>query len=457
MVRQRAVAFLTLAAAAGCLSALSELPLTPCDVNGGCPPGLVCGKDLFCQLADAGVDAGKPRDAGVDAGFDAGVDAGLDAGPDAGFDGGADAGPDAGPQDAGCVPPVAAPGGITPRAWFGFAADATNILLAGGQGACSGLKSAVVFGTANSPRPSEDDESVALTVPTIGLAGGFVPGSSPPPPSPQLFLFGGVANGTGSDDSVEIDPYTNLGPGSGFAPLPLPLAWLASTPLPVQAPAPGGGTQTDVLFVLVGGEGPSDGPSGALLVFDPLGTTLPKQGHWYQPDSGLPNPRSHLGAAIGLDGLLYAMGGQDGSGAPLGPVDTFNVSTGCLNSVGVLDGGVLDSGYNGATCGWSTLSAGLPTPRTDLAVTTGPDGLIYAIGGVTAAGVVTGLVEAYNPADGGWITPPALNIARHGHGAATTSDGRIWVLGGVDADGGLMGTVEAYDPADGGGWLLGGQ
>jgi hypothetical protein len=400
-------------------------------------------------------DAGKPHDAGVDAGVDAGFDAGIDGGLDAGIDGGGvDAGSDAGPQDAGCIPPTAAPGGITPRAWFALGVDGTNVFLAGGAGACAGLRSSVVFGTANNPEPSEEDQSVALTVPTLGLAGGFVPGSSPPPPSPQLFLFGGDANGASSNDLIEINPYTNLGPGSGFVPLPDALAWLASAPLAVQASAPGGGTLTDVLFFLLGGEGASGSPSSALFVFDPLGTTLPKQGHWYQPDSGLPTARSHLGAAIGPDGLLYAVGGQDDAGAPVAEIDTLNVSPACLNALGILDGGLLGDGGSSA-CGWNAPTQ-LPTPRTDLAVTTGPDGLIYAIGGVTAAGVVTGLVEAYNPADGGWITGPPLTLPRHGHGAATTSAGLIWVLGGVDADGGILGSVEVYDPADGG-WVLGGQ
>jgi hypothetical protein len=320
--------------------------------------------------------------------------------------------------------------------------------MASGAGTCEPLTSLALFETTGG-QGSESKNGTTETA--VGLAGGFVPGSSPPPPSPQLFLFGGAVNGLSGNALAELDPYDDLSPSFGFQPLPLPLGWLASAPLPVQAPAPGGGSLTDVLFFLVGGQGASGDVSSTLLIFDPLGTTPPKQGHWYQPDAGLPTARSHLGAAIGPDGLLYAIGGQDDAGTPVAGVDAFNLAASCLNAIGVLDGGILGDGDGGnAPCGWTTPTA-LPTPRTDLAVTTGPDGLIYTIGGLTAAGT-TGVVEAYNPADGGWITAPSLVLPRHGHGAATTSDGLIWVLGGVDADGGVSGSVEVYDPASDGGW-----
>ena len=94
---------------------------------------------------------------------------------------------------------------------------------------------------------------------------------------------------------------------------------------------------------------------------------------------------------------------------------------------------------------WATV-ASMPTPRSGLAAVTGPDGRIYAIGGldILRSPEPLATVEAYMVATNTWTTVASLPTPRQLLAAAVGPDGRIYALGGADAAGNPLHTVEAY-------------
>jgi N-acetylneuraminic acid mutarotase len=100
---------------------------------------------------------------------------------------------------------------------------------------------------------------------------------------------------------------------------------------------------------------------------------------------------------------------------------------------------------------WASL-AGMPTPRQDLAAVFGPDGRLYALGGISQAAGSLAVVEAYNPTNNSWTTLAPMANKRYGFAAAVGSDGRIYAIGGSyqgqtsPFSDGISKTVEAYDP-----------
>ncbi|HYE79354.1 MAG TPA: kelch repeat-containing protein, partial [bacterium] len=100
-------------------------------------------------------------------------------------------------------------------------------------------------------------------------------------------------------------------------------------------------------------------------------------------------PRDNVGAATGLDGRIYAIGG--------------NISFGYLNLV---------EAYDPASNTWSSV-ASLTVPRIRTVGVADPEGRIYALGGDVAAGPSA---EVYDPAhpDQGWkpiAAPPVSAVA----------------------------------------------
>jgi len=122
----------------------------------------------------------------------------------------------------------------------------------------------------------------------------------------------------------------------------------------------------------------------------------------------LPAPaRSALGVAADRNGLVYAIGGNNGGGVPLSNVDR----------------------YDPASDTWQPVSA--ITARWGLAAVRATDGRILVIGGTTDGTKALGLVEAYDPAAG--VQPaPSLLIARTDLAGSLGSDDRIYALAGGD-------------------------
>lgn len=183
-------------------------------------------------------------------------------------------------------------------------------------------------------------------------------------------------------------------------------------------------------------------------------------------------------ATTGCDGRIYVIGGLSSwDGGQV--VGTREISTMEV--------------YTPGTRTWAT-AAPMPTPRADLAVVTGSDGRIYAIGGA-AGGDLEALstVEVYSPDTNTWTAGPPLPIPlgdvdatrgrdgriyaidddvmeiyspdtktwttgpppptkRHRLVLATGHDGRIYAIGGYDGsatNSGPVDVVEVYDPGTG--------
>lgn len=186
------------------------------------------------------------------------------------------------------------------------------------------------------------------------------------------------------------------------------------------APAP----QSGVWIYAIGG---MDASGSVVKTVEAYDTSTPS---WSTPPPIQPmlTARARLAAASGPDGL-HALGGVDASGAIL---KTHEI-------------------YDPAMNGWSsanTANTTMPTARAGHAAVTGPDGLIYVIGGYGSSGPGQAFnsVDAYDPIKGAWSNPPPnpMNTPRAFH-AAVTADGLIYAIGGYNS-GGLVSTVEAYDP-----------
>lgn len=89
--------------------------------------------------------------------------------------------------------------------------------------------------------------------------------------------------------------------------------------------------------------------------------------------------------------------------------------------------------------------APLPKPRRELALGA-VNGLIYAIGGITASGTVAE-VTAYDPGSNTWSPKAPLPSARQSGNGATLVGGRLYVPGGYNASNVLSRSLYAYNVA----------
>lgn len=178
--------------------------------------------------------------------------------------------------------------------------------------------------------------------------------------------------------------------------------------------------------------------------------------------------RYEFGVAA-LNGVLYAVGGRDPSGAWLGDVEAYDPATNRWTTraplpyatvapgVGVVRGVLyVVGGYNAsslsvfaydpATDRW-TEKAPLPTPRGALSVAVVGD-VLYAIGGDQSYNTLP-TVEAYDPATDSWSAKPPMITPREAFGATAVS-GLIYAMGGFDwDDNGYGSEVEVFEPTTG--------
>ena len=188
--------------------------------------------------------------------------------------------------------------------------------------------------------------------------------------------------------------------------------------------------------------------------------------------AAMPTARFNLVAATAPGGTIYAIGGQDATGAYDTTVEAYAPSTNAWTTRAPLPsalsaaaaatgadgmiyvmGGLVSNGtsvvattlaYDPVHDTWTTRAA-MPTARAAGIAVTGTDGTIYSIGGQDASGIELATVEAYSPAGNSWSTRASLPVAVGGLAAALGSDGKIYVFGGVAASGDVA-TVYAYDP-----------
>jgi N-acetylneuraminic acid mutarotase len=191
-------------------------------------------------------------------------------------------------------------------------------------------------------------------------------------------------------------------------------AWSTAAPLLSPRGAFAAVTGPDGLIYAIGGFD-GNGPIASVDAYDP---TSDKWTH----RKPLHTARTWHTAVLGHDGLIYAIGG----GTPT-----------MLNSVEI---------YNHTSDTWTTSPHPLPVATCGLAAAVDPNGLIYVIGGDTAPNnmpAATANVYSYNPAAPGWTSQPALSSARAAMAATTGPDGLIYAIGGTDGTNAVA-TVEAY-------------
>jgi len=143
----------------------------------------------------------------------------------------------------------------------------------------------------------------------------------------------------------------------------------------------------------------------------------------------MPTARASLAAALGSDGRIYAIGGENESQQALNVVEA----------------------YDPASNAWSTAPS-MPTVRSLLAATSGSDGRIYAIGGANDGlsanvGAIYGKVEIFDPRSGAWLIGKPMPQASHALAAATGPDGRIYALAGANTFPIILDMAYAYSPA----------
>ena len=155
--------------------------------------------------------------------------------------------------------------------------------------------------------------------------------------------------------------------------------------------------------------------AGSVLMFLQSGIWGFSNGGWGAVSTSIPFAATPDAAALGPDGLVY-----------------------------VVSNGALDR-YDPVTNKWTTGLIPMPTPRTDLGLTAGSDGRIYAIGGYGAT-ALSGAVEAYTIATNSWTMLSALPNDTEYPGVANAPDGRIYSLGGATEGGVLLNNASAYTP-----------
>jgi N-acetylneuraminic acid mutarotase len=232
----------------------------------------------------------------------------------------------------------------------------------------------------------------------------------------RLYAIGGAAScgGTCFGPSNVVEAYD-----------PLLNAWTMRAPMGVAREGLAAATSGNRIFA-VGGNQPGPPPASAvatLEIYEPLTNT------WTSGADMAGGPRQWLAAGV-VNGILYAVGGMDHTGALLTRVEA----------------------YNPATDSW-TPKTPMSVARRFLAVAV-LDGRLYAIGGAGAAGNLN-TVEVFDPAAGpldgngdpmgAWTTRAPLPNGRSALAAAVI-DGALYAIGG--SSGGFSSSVFAYDAAN---------
>lgn len=275
----------------------------------------------------------------------------------------------------------------------------------------------------------------------------------------MIYAIGGVSS-TGASNAVEAyDPMTD--------------SWTTRAPMPTARFELAAVLGSDGRIYAIGGDYADITDPGHSIIaeaYDPATNT------WQELPS-LPVGRDNLAVAADGTGLIYAIGGYDGTTAQvLGSVATWKpgdaswaTSPDMLTTARDMHGAAtlgdgriyvvggehgLAAGEIGAfeyyqpgASGWHTLAA-MPTPRKALAVA--PLGAaLYAIGGsrYNSTGMrFTPIVEVYDASAHAWSQVASLPSGRFDH-AAVALAGKIYVLGGeLEQTNARTAIVEVFTP-----------
>ncbi len=288
-------------------------------------------------------------------------------------------------------------------------------------------------------------------------------------PDGRLYALGGISpNSGGALDSVEAyDPDFN--------------AWTTLAPMPTARYDLAAVVGSDDRIYAIGGQYdnsgvPSvDGPSLVVEAYTPASNS-------WDAVASLHEGRYGVAAVAAGDGLIYAFGGFSVNPAEtLNTVETYSITDDSWTTAGTvmttarsfhtaalgLDGKIYAFGGNNdsgdpcaasevhapGTAGWFTLPP-MPTPREALGAATATNGRIYVFGGnnysLTGTHTSGHTVEAYDPTTQDWSQAAILPTGRYEHAVAAGPDGRIYVVGGM-ATGVVIATplasVEVFEPS----------
>lgn len=249
---------------------------------------------------------------------------------------------------------------------------------------------------------------------------------------------------------------------------PLQNAWTSGPSMPgIGVENPAVAALNSKLYAFGGSTGPFSGAVATARMFDPAANA-------WQTLASMPTARGGA-TAQAVGGLIYVIGGMDGTGASLNVVEIYNPATNtwstaapmitrrdnpgsaALNGKVYVFGGRIRNAdgteveptlntvemYDPATNTW-TPRAAMPTGRRTMAVGT-LNGRAQVMGGErTPTGGVFTQNEEYDPLTDTWRTLSPMATGRHG-AVAGTIDGEVYVVGGAPQGGTSFTTVnEAF-------------
>lgn len=241
------------------------------------------------------------------------------------------------------------------------------------------------------------------------------------------------------------------------------LQWTQRNPMPTARTALGAVGADNGRIYAIGGVD-SNGIVSTVEEYDPLSDV-------WVTKAGMRTARASFGL-VTLNGKIYAFGGQGSTSFALSSVEKYDpvadtwttltdmpialsatratISNGRIYVIG---GRLMSSAfastvqeYDPVTDSWAVKSP-MPTARTEIALATGSNGKIYAIGGFNGAILAT--VEEYNPQTDTWTIRSNMPTERVDLGAASVRE-RIYAIGGFNRvnNGQALATVEEYDFAE---------
>jgi hypothetical protein len=189
--------------------------------------------------------------------------------------------------------------------------------------------------------------------------------------------------------------------------------------------------------------------------------------------ASMPAPRSGDLAVTLADGRVLLVGGNDGSGQPLGdslwydpaagtwtatasaPAAIYRASAVLLEGGEVLVVGDTDAGeprtelWEPATGAWTETTGPAVTAGAALAALA--DGKALLCGGIDDQGQAIATAELFDPVGLRWATAASMDAARSGATAARLADGRVLVVGGagIGPEPNALASAELFDPATG--------
>jgi N-acetylneuraminic acid mutarotase len=224
----------------------------------------------------------------------------------------------------------------------------------------------------------------------------------------RIYVMGGITSTV--DNGVHTSAYTN----AAEAYTPSTDSWAPVAPLPSPLSGMAAATGSDGRIYVIGGTTSPGQATNAVEAYTPSTNS-------WTTVAPLPRPASpynySIAATAGQDGRIYVIAGG-------------------TNTVEV---------YTPGTNSWTTV-APLPSAMNYVsAAVTVSDGRIYAMGDVYNFG---NLVQVYTPSTNSWTTVVSLPTAQNGPAAATGPDGRIYAIGGIGPiPDSVINLVEAYTPS----------